>query len=62
MERRGVWESELFTAGHNHQVSITHCPRYYTHAVRVSVMCEASHSVTQAEKLQGHGNMEKTLP
>lgn len=29
-ERRGVCERKvwLFTAGHNHQVSITSCPRY----------------------------------
>lgn len=42
--REGV---RLFTAGHNHQVSITSCPRYYARPVGVAVMCEANHGDTQ---------------
>lgn len=53
-ERRGVCEREretvrLFTAGHNHQVSITSCPRYDAHPVGVAVMCEANHGGHAAE-------------
>lgn len=48
----------LFTAGHNHQVSITSCPRYYAHPVGVAVMCEADHGGQTVERVQVHQNVD----
>lgn len=54
-ERRDVWERvRLFTAGHNHQVSITSCPHYYAYPVGVAGMCEANHALTYCRKIQVH--------
>lgn len=48
----------LFTAGHDHQVSITSCARYYAHGVGVAVMGEAGRGVTHSRKLQVHHNVD----
>lgn len=50
---RATWRERervrLFAAGHNHQVSITSCPRYYAHPVGVAVMGEANRGGHTAE-------------
>lgn len=57
----------VFTAGHNHRVSITSCPRYYAHAAGKVVMWEARPGVTRSSQLQVHHNVDakkkkKNLP
>lgn len=57
----------VFTAGHNHRVSITSCPRYYAHAAGKVVMWEARPGVTRSSQLQVHHNVDakkkkKTCP
>lgn len=48
----------VFAAGHNHQVSITSCPRYYAHPVGVAVMREAGHGVSHSREVQVHQNVD----
>lgn len=58
---RCVWgRVRLFTAGHNHQVSITSCPRYRAHPVEAAVMCEANMARHSSITFRVHNNVDDT--